>query len=114
MRLDIEADPSTVGQLGMTTGSHQLARKGVGLAFQEQRGDVPLQGFNLGLLRGSGLGGKRCQLGDIALYAIGKLNPDLGSGSAAHELSNLNAEIGECRSAVFGVQGGAASDSLGR
>jgi hypothetical protein len=86
---------------------------GIRLAFQEQRGDAPLQGFNFHSLGGSGIGGKRCQLSDIALYAIGKLNLDSWSGLSAHDLSNLNAEIGECRSAVFGAPGSATSNSLG-
>ncbi|HEY7951174.1 MAG TPA: hypothetical protein VID51_10140 [Solirubrobacterales bacterium] len=87
---------------------------GIRLAFQEQRGDAPLQGFNLRPLDGSGICGERRQLDYVALYAIGKLNPDLGSGFSAHDLSNLNAEIGECLSAVFGALGSAASNSLGR
>lgn len=114
MRLDVEADPAAVGQLGVAAGSHQLARIGIGLTFHEQRGNASLQGFNLGSLGGSGLGGKRRQLGYIALDAIDKLNLDPWSGLSAHDLSNLNAEVGKCRSAVFGALGSAASDSLGR
>jgi len=114
VRLDVEADPSTVSQLGMATGSHQLAGMGVRLAFQEQRGDVPLQGFSLGSLGGSGFDGQPRQLSYVAFDAVGKLNRDLGSGPSAHDLANLNAEISECLSAVFGALGGAASDSLSR
>jgi hypothetical protein len=98
----------------MATGSHQLADIGIGLTFQEQSGDGPLQGFNLRLLGGSCLNGKRRQLGYVALYAIGKLNLDPWSGLPAHDLSNLNAEIAECLSAVFGALGSATSNSLGR
>ena len=114
MHFDVEADPSTVSQLGMAAGPHQLACMGIRLAFQEQLGDASLQGVNLGPLGGFGLGGKRRQLGYIALDAIGKLNLDPWNGLSAHDLSNLNAEIGECLNAVFGALGGAASNSLGR
>lgn len=114
VRLNVEADSSTVGQLGMATGSHQLAHMGIGLAFQEQRSDTRLQGFNLSSLGESGLGGKRRQLGYIALDTVGKLNPELGSGFFAHDLSNLNAEIGKRLSAVLRTLGSTASNSLGR
>jgi hypothetical protein len=82
--------------------------------FHEQRGDRSLQGFNLRSLVSPGFGGERRQLSDIALYAVGKCNPDLRSGFSAHDLSNLNAEVGKRRSAIFGALGSAASDSLGR
>ncbi len=98
----------------MATGSHLLAHIGIGLAFHEQRGNAPLQGFNLGSLGGSSLGRKRRQLGYIALNAIGKLNLDPWSGLSAHDLSNLNTKIGECLSTLFGALGSAASNSLGR
>jgi hypothetical protein len=41
-------------------------------------------------------------------------NLDRRNGHPAHDLSNLNVKIGECLSAVFGVLGSAASNSLGR
>ena len=69
VRLDVEANPSTVGQLRMATGSHLLTHIGIDLAFQEQHGDALLQSFNLGSLDGTGFGGERRQLGYVALYA---------------------------------------------
>jgi hypothetical protein len=92
--LDVEADPSAVGQLEMATGSHQLTRVGIRLTLQEQRSDASLKGCNLGSLCGFGLGGKLRQLSYIALDAISKLNLVPWSGLSAHDLSNLDAEIG--------------------
>jgi hypothetical protein len=114
VRLDVEADPAALGQLGVATHPHWLACIGIGLAFQEQRGDGFLQCVNLSPLGGSSLNGKRRQLSDIALDTIGKFDLNLRSGLSAHDLSNLNTEIGECLSAVLAALGSAASNSLGR
>jgi hypothetical protein len=42
VRLDVEADPATVRQLGVTPRPHQLASIGIVLAFKEKRSDAAL------------------------------------------------------------------------
>lgn len=82
MRLDVEADPSTIGQLGMATSAHQLASMGIRLALQEQLSNSALQRIDFGKVGLSGLGGDGYQLDHIALDSLGKLDLDLGSGFA--------------------------------
>lgn len=92
--LDVEADSSAVGQLWVATSTHQLASMGIRPAFHEQLGDATLQRVDLRLLGISNSGRGRRQLGDITLDSLGKLDLDLGSGFSAHDLPDLNAELG--------------------
>jgi hypothetical protein len=53
--LDVEADSTAVGQLGMATCAHQLAGMWICLAFEEQLGDATLQRIDSGSLSGVGI-----------------------------------------------------------
>lgn len=86
----------------------------ISLAFEEQLGDATLQDVALGSLSRVGILCDCRQLRDIALDSLGKLDLNLGSGFSAHDLSNLNAEIGECLSAVLSALGSAVANSLSR
>lgn len=85
----------------MTTGAHLLAGMGVGLTFEEQGCDPALQRIHFGAFGVGRLGRKRRQLGDIALDSFGKLDLDLRSGFATHDLPDVDAQLAERAGAVL-------------
>jgi len=77
---------------------------GIGLALQKQLCNATLQRIDLRSLGGVGVARYRRQLPDIAFDPLGKLDLDLGSGFAAHDLAGVDTELS---------QRFATSDSLG-
>jgi len=113
VRIDVEADPSAVGQLGVTTGAHQFASMRIRLTFEEQRRDSTLQRVDFGTVCFSGSGRKRRQLGDISFDSLAKRDRDLGSGFSAHGLPDADTEFGQRLDTVLSALGCATSNPLG-
>ncbi|HSS05384.1 MAG TPA: hypothetical protein VLK89_09420 [Solirubrobacterales bacterium] len=82
------------------------------LALQEQLSDSTLQQIDFVVVGLGCITRKRRQLGDIALYSFGKLDLDLGSGCVAHNLANVNAEVGQRLGAILSSPGCATSNAL--
>jgi hypothetical protein len=86
---------------------------GIRLALDEQPRDSALQRIDFGLPSWPSVRREGRQLGDVPLYSLGKFDFNLGNRVASHVLTNVDAEIGECLGAVFGVFGGSAANPLG-
>jgi hypothetical protein len=83
------------------------------LALDEQPRDSALQRIDFDLPSWPSVRRKGRQLGDVPLYSLGEFDFNLGNRVATHVLANVDAEIGECLGAVFGVFGGSAANPLG-
>jgi hypothetical protein len=86
---------------------------GIGLALQKQLCNATLQRIDLRSLGGVGVARYRRQLPDIAFDPLGKLDLDLGSGFAAHDLAGVDTELSQRFGTVLSTLGCATSDSLG-